>query len=227
MLTFADQSGPGSDTHPFEIEFGSVDATVKTRLDVTHGVVVSEIEFELGGLWFDEFTSWQYEATAPIPPFPTYTLTLNPRHWIGSLSSGPIDATATSTNTATLDLSATDFVFSSGEVEYFSALGYGIVGFGSSDPVVIATEAGGTGTLAVDPSGYNYDLTVTIPVDGSSNVPGLGADAILTGDLVLTGKYRIPQLPIFPAVGLGVALGLLVSGRFAARSRDCWHRSTR
>ncbi len=60
-------------------------------------------------------------------------------------------------------------------------------------------------------------MTVTIPVDGSAAVPGLGVDAILTGDLVLTGKYRIPQLPIAPAVGLGVALGLLVSGAVSAR----------
>jgi hypothetical protein len=60
-------------------------------------------------------------------------------------------------------------------------------------------------------------VTVTIPVNGSAAVPGLGVDAILTGDLVLSGKYRIPQLPIAPAVGLGVAPGLLVSGVLGSR----------
>ena len=39
----------------------------------------------------------------------------------------------------------------------------------------------------------------------------------LTGDLVLTGKYRIPQLPIAPAVGIGLALALLASGAQSAR----------
>jgi hypothetical protein len=50
-----------------------------------------------------------------------------------------------------------------------------------------------------------------------TSIAGLGEDAALTGDLVLTGKYRIPQLPIAPVVGLGVALGLLVSGARSAR----------
>jgi hypothetical protein len=217
LLTFADQYGPGSDTQPFAIDFGTVDAIVKTRIDATHGPVVSEIDFGPGGLWFDEYTQWQYEATAPIPPFTTFTVTLGARHWIGSPSTGTVDASEIATNTASLDLSATDFVFSQGEVEYASVLGYGITGWGSSDPLVIATDPTGTATLAVDPGGYNYDLTVTIPVNGSAAVPGLGADAILTGDLVLTGKYRIPQLPIAPAVGLGVALGILVTGALSAR----------
>ena len=60
-------------------------------------------------------------------------------------------------------------------------------------------------------------MTVTIPVDGTTPVPGIDLDATLTGDLVLTGKYRIPVLPIPPLVGLGVALGLLVSGTLSAR----------
>ena len=55
-------------------------------------------------------------------------------------------------------------------MEYASELGYGIVGWGSSE-VVFATEAAGSATLAVDPGGYNYDVTVTIPVDGTSAIP--------------------------------------------------------
>ena len=218
LLTFSDQFGPGSDTQPFAVDFGSVDAIVKTRIDATHGPVVSEIEFRPGGLWFDEFSQWQYESIVPLPPFPTVTVTLGARHWIGSPSIGPVDATAISMNTTSLDLSATDFVFSQGEVEFASELGYGLVGWGPSDPpVVFATEPTGIATLVADPGGFDYDVTVTIPVDGMTPVTGIALDATLTGDLVLTGTYRIPVLPIPPLVGLGVALALLVSGTLSAR----------
>lgn len=90
--------------------------------------------------------------------------------------------------------------------------------------MVFTTEPTGTATLAVDPGGYNYDVTLTIPVDGTAPVPGLGTDATITGDLVLTGKYRIPQLPIAPGVGLGVALGLLAVGAWHARRARGAHR---
>ena len=83
--------------------------------------------------------------------------------------------------------------------------------------MVFATESTGTATLSIDPGGFNYDVTLTIPVDGSSSDLPVDVDAMLVGDLVLTGKYRIPQLPIAPAVGLGVALGFLVTGALIAR----------
>lgn len=123
VMTLSDQYGPGSDTHPFVIDFGSVDAMVKTRVDSTHGLVVSEIAFGAGGFWFDEGTSWEFEAVVPLPPFPTVMQSLEPRHWVGAPSGDRVDATATATNTATLDLSATDFSFSQGEVAFASELG--------------------------------------------------------------------------------------------------------
>lgn len=217
VLTLADPGGSGSeDTHPFEVEHAFVPATVQTSNHPTSGTFASAITFESGGMSFGEDVLWEFDTSLPSLPGLLIPTTLNPRHWQGRLPTLPAVATAVAPNTASLDLSTVQLIIDAGEVDYSSVFGFGVVEIDSNDPLVFETEAVGSIALAKDSGGYNYDVVVTIPMNGSTPLAGL-ALATLSGDLVLTGKFRIPALPVSPFVGLGVVLGLLVSGALGAR----------
>ena len=124
-------------------------------------------------------------------------------------------------NTASLDLSGVEFVTCCEVIVMYSPQPEFLY-----PQLAFDTEAAGTVALAPYLGGHNYDVVVTIPIDGQATF-GFDVDifgtvvtvntlATLSGDLVLTGTTAVPIAPI---VGAVVALGLLLSGAHAARAR--------
>ena len=218
VLTLADPVGGDSDTQDFEIEYSTLEATVRVKDDPVYGTVVSEISFDSGDIGFDH-AYFDYDMV--IPPF-TDAVVLDVRHWFAWLPTAPIAATAVATNTASLDLSGVELgtccevvlAYSQGHVFVYPVLAF-------------ETEAAGTAALSADLS----EVVVTIPIDGQATFdyevlvtipPGPGTLvpvstlATLSGDLVLTGTFKIAKVPIAPIVGGAVALALLMSGALHA-----------
>lgn len=228
LVTLADPTGPGSDTQPLDIEPpfypDMLRAMVRTTTHPTYGVVVSEFSFVDPEVMFtSEGTFWEVEYPYSPPPPDTVTVLLLPSGWNGSLPPGSIDVAGFAANTTFLDLSAFDLTVDEGGMFYDSLFGTGFAPIDPNAPLVF--EMGPTGTVALTPDGSqegSYEIVITIPLSGSAELTNLPVVATFAGDMVLVGYFQIPVLPIPPFVGLGVALGLLVSGALSARrfSRD-------
>jgi len=210
FLTLSDTAGPGSDTRPYEVEFSTVASLVETSIDSENGTFVSMVQFESGETWFGEDTTWVFDVN--VPPITSHNAT--PRHWIGKLGTGPFLATASAPSTSSLDLTGGMLWFGEGDVIYSSSLGSGFFEFNPGNPSVFDTAAIGNTELAPDLAGYNYDVTLTIPMNGTSIVHNSTIVATITGALVLKGKYAIPEVavPFSPLASLGIALSLLATG---------------
>jgi hypothetical protein len=207
-LTVAD-----SDTKPFTFDFGGLSARVHVRNPPGYGWVASGVTFLEDSHLFHEGAYFE----VLVLENPALMGTAETKHWEGTLTNHSAAAAITGPGASTLDLSGLAFQIDAGEVAA------AIVGesptvypMPTDPPVTFATGPIGTILLQTDVSGFNTNVTMTIPINGSDVGPG-GTWA-LQGDLVLTGSFPIAVLPIPVWVGAIAALFLATSGRRFADS---------
>ena len=81
-----------------------------------------------------------------------------------------------------------------------------------SGPFAFSAAEPATVTLVPDLAGNNMDVTLTIPIDDTAAFGPL-LTWTFEGELILTGRYAIPSVPIPPWAGVALAFMVGWSGR--------------